>query len=330
MEDGPVFIVGVPRSGTTVLQLQLCAHPDLAALPETHYLSVWMRRYPSLDSENERWFGEFWKEFTASEHFLRLRIDPDVLLKHIDSIGARSHKNIFKALLHEYVSNKGAERAVEKTPGHHYYIHQLLDWFPDCRVIWIVRDPRGVSASYQHVPWAIKNILVPARRWRSSMNAMRTWIDEPRLRVVRYEDFVASPEEVLRGICAFLGEDFVPQLLDVTKEEESHYKVSDGWERQHVVKAHSPVNAESIDKWRRELGPRQIRVVEHICRHHMPANGYEPVYDTFSIATLWCVLSAHIRLALQLLVKRPWVLLRIAWRPINRVFGQKSLLGVVL
>jgi hypothetical protein len=91
--------------------------------------------------------------------------------------------------------------------------------------------------------------------------------------LVKYEDLVRDPEAVLHGVCQFLGLAFSPQML-----EHHHRQVRGFGDRQyeHMANTLRPVFTSSIDKWRQELKPSQIGLIEYALADGMKLMGYEP------------------------------------------------------
>ena len=153
----PVFVVGVPRSGTTLLSAMLNAHPDIAISPETFFLE-WALRRRDVDPREEQGFERFWDDYSASKSFESLGLDNAVLRNNLPAGGERTFVAIFASILQTYAEAHGEARCGEKTPRHYLYIDTLLEWFPRATVVFVVRDPRAVAASLLRVPWASNDV----------------------------------------------------------------------------------------------------------------------------------------------------------------------------
>lgn len=272
----PVFVVGMPRSGTTLLAAMLDAHPALALSPESEFLTYWtgyLRR---------RGFERFLRAYLVHPHFLRFRIPPEEFRRRLEASKDRSPRGVFACLLAAYAELHGKRRPGEKTPNHWRHVATLRQWFPDARVIHLVRDPRAVVASLAKTPWAHRHLDWYARQWRDCMRAMRRHEVDPAVRVVRYEDLVVAPEAEARSLCEFLGEEFSDRML--RREGLSHRVHSDdAWVREHHRRSMAPVETSGLDRWRGELDAATLRVVEHRAdREEMARRGYVPESVPFS------------------------------------------------
>ena len=118
-------------------------------------------------------------------------------------------------MLDLYRERQKKPRCGEKTPRHLRYVPKIISWFPNARVICVLRDGRDVALSLAAMPWYGQGLRAAARLWRSSVASMdkaaRLYPDQ--LLIVRYETLVSEPEQALRAVMAFLGEEFEARQL---------------------------------------------------------------------------------------------------------------------
>lgn len=178
----PIFVVGCPRSGTTLLRLMLDSHPAISCGPETHFvapLQQVMDRWPALSR-----FGferEYWYEKLAD---------------FVDSFQS------------DYARRRGKRRWADKTPLYALHLDFVNDLFPRSQVVHLIRDGRDVVASHRD-SWGYRSALGASDKWRRFVTAARSFGDraEPdRYLEIRYEDLVDDPEATMRATLAFLGE----------------------------------------------------------------------------------------------------------------------------
>lgn len=272
----PIFIVGIPRSGTTLIRAMLSSHPRITISPETHYLSIWMRRLGHLDVGCPQGFEAFWREFVQTDQFSHLDIDPDTTRTRILGYGPVTHRTIFTGLMEGFAGKMGKPRWGEKTPRHYLHIDTLLEWFPKARVIYLVRDPRAVVSSMLATPWGGRDTEISVQEWLQCLRIMGKWEEDERVHVVAYEQLVSDPEQQLRRICRFLDEEYSPAMGDRSQADLLLEK-RQGWARQAVAEALKPLSQDSITKWRSNLSGYQVAVIEHLARREMLSLGYEPI-----------------------------------------------------
>jgi hypothetical protein len=274
-ENCPIFIVGLPRSGTTLMGSLLSAHPAIAIAPETHFLNHWLKLFAHLDLKQRRDFELFWAEFSSSERFSYFGLEAGSIKAQILSKSTTDAPVIFSTMLQHYARDRHKQRWGEKTPAHYQFMDRLLEWYPQARLIYMLRDPRAVTRSLLDVPWASNYAVAHANRWRLGVRDLKRWLKEPRVLIVKYETLVTAPEIELRRVCEFVGEAFTPQMFD-RSEESSPIINREGWARDHLQAALKPISTDNIEKWRTDLAPDHIAAIEYIARPEMRLFGHEP------------------------------------------------------
>ena len=216
--DRPIFVVGFERSGTTLLQSLLGAHPDIAAPPELHY---WFR----VQLRALTWDGDLADDAVLARA-VHTALHPSVpLLEDAGfdeervlaraAAGPRTHAGVLDAIMRDFADRHGARRWSEKTPGQPPGV--AIGWFADAQLVHIVRDPRDTVASNVRAPWGEHDPWVIAHRWRRfTRDSLRVGarVGPAQYLRIRYEDLVDDPEAVMRVVFAFLGESFDPAILD--------------------------------------------------------------------------------------------------------------------
>ena len=289
----PIFIVGMPRSGTTLLTSMLSAHPRIAIAPETHYLCYWMREYKSLNLSAPKDFDIFWQAISRSQRFSYFGINANKTRERIVAKGFPSHCHILWGWLEEYAHTINKPRWVEKTPLHYQHLHQLFTWFPNAHVIWILRDPRAVAASLQKVPWASNYVHIHAQHWQESITRFeQNWQGDSRVMLLQYENLVQQPEKYLANVCDFLGETYTPAILQIRSAFQTPIINRQGWAVQHLNSALQPISANAIDKWQQDLAKHEIEIIESRTFPYAADYGY--VSDSSS------TMGAYARLSLSL------------------------------
>jgi hypothetical protein len=274
--ERPVFVVGAPRSGTTLLRTLIDAHPEIALANETHWLLRWASRLDGNGSDPEG-LARFWAEYTSSGSFRRLRLDPDAALARIHEEQALDPRSMLRSLLRQHAEAAGKPRWGEKTPAHYAHLGTMFEWFPDASVLFAVRDPRAVTNSHvtlpgRRLPADVDDI---ARQWVDAVTAYEAWAADPRIRQVRYESLVADPAGVLEDACGFLGVDFAPQMLESKKAPTA----PPGHGRQAArgsLSSRREVSAVNTERWREGLLPAEVAIIEHVSGPWMRRLGYEP------------------------------------------------------
>jgi Sulfotransferase family len=263
----PIFIVGSPRSGTTLLRSLLSRHPAIAICGETRFFAdVYKRRsvFGSLENlENRRRLVD---EYLATARVARLDIDLKQLrCKLLDE--ATSYPAFLAAVMNGFADFHHKPRSGEKTPHHAFFTETLSEWYPGAYLIHIVRDPRDVVASLQRMPWAVKSIWNNAWIWVLFNRAAEESLHRPGYLKVQYEKLVDSPQQELMRICRHIGEEW-PDSLDVPTDPSAPYS----W----PSSAHGPITRSRLQQWRGQLSTEEISVVERIAGKRLEQYGYQP------------------------------------------------------
>jgi hypothetical protein len=266
------FIVGVPRSGTTLLRLMLDAHPELAIPPETHFIPSVIRavrrggsadRVASLITHHRRW-----ADFGLDAGELRDRI------RALDPLEAGPAIRAFYEL---YATGQGKPRWGDKTPGYAVKMRRIQRALPEARFVHVIRDGRDVVASRNRRSRDPLPVDVAARRWKRRVISTRKRAEGiAHYLEVRYEELVTEPEATLRRVCAHVELPFDAAMLryhersaERLAEIERDLPARRGRPELGAaprVAAHAragdPPAPERIGAWRDEMAPEDVSAFE--------------------------------------------------------------------
>ena len=219
-----VFVVGCPRSGTTLLQRMLDAHPMLAVANDTHFIPQVISK---VRTEDETLLTPERVEFVRSyKRFPRLGVDDDV----VDQAAERSatYPEFVSELYTEMARAQGKPLSGEKTPDYVRCIPLLHRLFPDARFVHIIRDGRDVAlstlqwANEKKGPgrfelWQEQPLAVCALWWAWQVGSGRR--DGARIGAEHYfelcyEDLTAEPETQLQLVSEFLDLPYATEMAD--------------------------------------------------------------------------------------------------------------------
>ncbi|MEM7793937.1 MAG: sulfotransferase [Cyanobacteria bacterium P01_C01_bin.118] len=280
--ERPIFIVGMPRSGTTLLTAILSAHPRIAISPESHFLTYWVPNHRHLNLKISKDFQEFWQLLSQSKRFSYFDINAEKTLANILSKGDISYANIFLGWMETYARRCHKPRWGEKTPLHYQHLEQLLAWFPQAQVIWMLRDPRAVASSLLKMTWASNYVHVHAEQWQQSTQLYaQTWQTDPRVTLVQYEELVKQPEQTLTALFQFLGEDYPKELLAQRSSKSMPVINREGWALSHFNRALKPVETDAINRWQQELWPAHVAIVNSLTNRLQQRYGYSDTPEPY-------------------------------------------------
>jgi hypothetical protein len=261
--DRPVFVVGCPRSGTTLLGLMLHAHPRLAIPPETRFLlPVWRSRARFGDLSTVEQRRALARACAGrGSRVSHLGLDPAVARREVlaapPTVGS-AIGTVFRL----FAEAQGAARWGDKRPAYFSEVDVLLRLFPDAQILQIVRDARANVASLKSMPWWPYDSVASTATWAQAEYCARRNVRRlPRdvFHVVRYESLVADPEPVLRDVCTFLDEELDPAMLEPARVRGvvPHAKT---WH----ARLDEPVSTARVESWRRTLEPWELGLAETV------------------------------------------------------------------
>ena len=271
-QTSPFFIFGCPRSGTSLLSAMLGMHPNLAVPYESHlYSCVYptVSRFTDLAHPHTR--ALLVTEILRTEHIRRWSPAPS-LTGTLDAITRYDFHGIVDGLLGAWASSQGKSRWGEKTPQHTLHWRTILPGFARVQVVHLVRDGRDVALSYRKAFFGPKHVYALAHRWQQYLAAAeqaRAFLGEKAFLQVHYEDLLATPEQELRRICDFLGEEYSPVMLAYYQQD----KVLK-CDQRNATNLRRPVLSDNTGKWRSHMTGRELRIFEALAGDSLERYGY--------------------------------------------------------
>jgi hypothetical protein len=260
----PLFIVGSPRSGTTLFSQILNNHSRIGIYHETHFYPLFrpdLHRYGDLRQlTNLKQFIADLREVTRVQGFMT----PPAVEDFLGALPEPSFEGVFTALLWLHARKEGKMRGGDKTPGHHAYLDEIMAKFPQSPVIFILRDPRDTILSIQRAFGT--SLKGAAWTWNQAFASYRKFSRQVHL--VRYEDLVGAPRKTIEAACAFIGEAFEAEMFRFA-EHIPHRLTT----RPIFKKLVQDVDTESVGGYRR-LSPQQVQRIEALCAEGMEALAY--------------------------------------------------------
>jgi hypothetical protein len=205
----PFFIVGCPRSGTTLLSVMLDRHSRLCVTPETAYFD---ELAPFITNDLDKLL----KRLTKWGRFHELRLEIADIQRELQgrSIDAES---ALRALTAQYACNQNKSRCGEKTPQHLRHTPEIINLFPSARIFCMYRDGRDVALSLMAMPWYQRPLADAARLWKNSIKQMEQFslLFPEHFIPLRYEDLVTSPRSVLEKLMPKIEEKYEQNQLNL-------------------------------------------------------------------------------------------------------------------
>ena len=280
------FIVGAPRSGTTLLRLMLDAHPRIAIPAETGFFAT----LASLSDQGTvpDSADEFLQLITAAHTWPDFGLSESHFEAELSAVSPFSVAEGLRVFYRLYAAGHGKSGWGDKTPAHIYHLRLIQATLPEARIIHIIRDGRDVALSLREVWFSPgREASVLAAYWADAVRAGR----EGGARCehyleVRYEELVSNTRATVRGVCEFLSLPFSEQMLDYHRtarerlSEATDSKQPDGRvitiaERLHQQRLTGyPPDNQRAGRWRKELSADDRREFDAVAGDLLEELGY--------------------------------------------------------
>ena len=212
-----VFIVGCPRSGTTLLQSLLAANSHIVSFPETHfYEKLFGGRLRSTLGIPSRKVKSHWKNVLEEIGHTEMG---SFLPKH--PLFIRQYSSTFLRILDTLTRNQGKQVWLEKTPGHLHVIDEIERYVPHPQFIHILRNGEDNIASLFEAGKRYPKYW--SHEFGTLDQCIQSWVIDIRLslkytqaenhRVINYECLVSHPKVVLEKLCTFIGVPFEAEMV---------------------------------------------------------------------------------------------------------------------
>ncbi|MEP2785138.1 MAG: sulfotransferase [Pseudoruegeria sp.] len=277
------FIVGVGRSGTTLLRLMLDSHPDMAVPPEFNWLEPVLLDLQKAKPDP----GLIYRKIIQSQSWQDLGI-PNTKLKQLAETHLEEGPEPFlRAIYQTYSHRVGKSRVGDKTPKNLLRMSQISHWIPEAYFIHIIRDCRDVVYSWKNV-WIGENSTVTAlaRMWCEQLEAAeRQKSGLPYYTEIRYEDLIRFPQKTLSDLCEKIQLDMHDkQLSYFTRTSDrltelkamKHHRVISAQERQEMfAQVYQAPNPARIGRWKQGLSTAEVEQILDISAPKLLSLGYE-------------------------------------------------------
>lgn len=348
LKDIPIFfIVGRPRSGTTLLRTLFDAHPNVIVPAECQLIINLYPKYGKVQNWTSEILHEFYHDLYKQWRFDVWPIDKVSLYNSLMACeGENAYSTIVKVVYYEYHSIFGHNLLLafgDKNPGYTIYTRKLIKIFPEAKFIHIIRDYRDNFVSIRNVDFELPFISLTVSKWKHFVRTFRkTGEKHPGTHLdIRYEDLVSKPKKAFRNLCEFVGLPYSSIPFEFYKKSGEVLKA---FPKSLVKKYHSSlmkkINTSRIDLWKNELTESEIRMADACAGKYAAITGHEKVYPRPTLAIYlkaipgkvfariiyfitWIIDNMPYNIRMNILNKAPLVIGRLFLRIFNKKKLQK-------
>jgi hypothetical protein len=282
--DPAIFIVGVARSGTTLLRLMLDAHPELAIPPETHFIPQVIRACDGPEPQA----GAF-NVITQHRRWPDYGLEPEALRERLNSHRRLTAGDAMREFYALYASKHGKRRWGDKSTNYVRKMKAISSALPEARFVHLIRDGRDVALSLLAVHFGPETVEGAAEKWRDEIaKARKQGPRLPHYTEIRYEDLIADPEPVLRHVCEATDLPWDDAMLSYQEraggriaeivrdfDRAEGETVTAGVRAAHQANVSKPLQSDRAARWRTEMAAADVATFERLAGGTLDELGYE-------------------------------------------------------
>lgn len=282
------FIIGRPRSGTTLLQLFFDAHPNVQIPSECLHIGQLFIHYGKIKQWDkdlvEKFMQDFYKTWMFTfDKFNNIQIEKELR----ENLSVLNYSMVCKIIAKNYNSVYNKEELLicgDKNPLYSQMFAGIFPIISNSKFIHLVRDPRDTHISLFNTRFVSPSITYNTRRWLNSVRTLDAYakVFPNKIYTLRYEDLVEDPEKYLKEICNFLNIPFVPEMLNYLEKKDDITKVAfvnDNYKEKYHLSVCEKVNNKKVGQYKTRLKPSKIRKAERVAGEWLTRYGYKKQFD---------------------------------------------------
>jgi hypothetical protein len=301
------FIIGRPRSGTTLLRVLFEAHPNVLIPPESPFIINLYKKYGKVTFWEKPVIKEFCEDLFKQRYFDKWLIEKNVLYASLMEMqGENSFQTMVKKVCLTYSSVFDKNEILfigDKNPAYSLFIHRVHKLFPDSKIIHITRDYRDNYLSLIKVNFEVPIVPLVIYRWKFAYRRVQHLKMKCPGQVysLKYEDLATEPEHKFEEICHFLGIEYDPSVMSFYRkktEVEKAYAGSDNLSQVHQS-LFNPISTARMNLWQTEMSRRDIRIADLVAGKTAEKAGYQRKFPSFNLGLYLWILPTLIYAAIM-------------------------------
>jgi hypothetical protein len=269
--SNPIFLAGPDRSGTSLIYSLLASHPRISMVRRTNMWRYFYKRFGDLSDP-----ANLERCLSTMVHYKRMRhLQPDAeRIRREFKQGEPTYGRLF-ALFHQHNAERlGKPRWGDKSLHTELHADSIFAEFPNARIIHMVRDPRDRAASMMKRYEKNRGRVGAATgRWLTSVHVGERNVAKypDNYMVLRYETLASQPEETLRQVCAFIGEEYSPEMLSMEAVPEMRER---GGNSSYGQFERAVISTRSIGRFREVLSEEEVYFIQMFAAREMKKYDY--------------------------------------------------------
>jgi len=286
------FIIGRPRTGTTLLRSLFDAHPNIQIPWECQFVLNLYPRYGKITEWTKPVINEFCNDLSQQWQFSAWNIEIDKLKADLLSLGINTDYRIVCETVYmsfkSFYNKAEIEWIGDKNHGYTIYTDRLKKIFPEAKFIYILRDYRDNYHSVTKVDFELPVASLVVYKWKhfykKALKAAEKYPDD--FYFIRYEDLASDPHFYFKEICQFLNIQYLPEVFEFYRMKE---KAAENYPADILEKHHkslfNPINTSRLGLWKQSMSKRQVKIADQVAGKYADKAGYQRTYSGYSIIT---------------------------------------------
>ena len=302
------FIIGIGRSGTTILSKLLNSYQDVHSMPEAIFLIFFLKKFGKKRIFSQNDINDIFTQIDLYSHshpWVGWKFHPLEVKNNILNIIKQNNQITYKQIISIIYQNfkvEGFEKSkakiyIDKNPSSTLYLNQLSDFSPKSKFIWIIRDYRAtILSSKQSVYIRPSNVAYNASRWKLFNNLAYNFYkkNKDKVLIVKYEDLVSNENEIERILLFLSIEPIKDSIITASEVELGNFNLKDQHKERFMKKytdLNKTLNSDRLSSWKDQLTKDEIEISDAICGSSFPFLGYKTQSDITFIKKLIIFMS---------------------------------------
>ncbi len=271
----PIFITGVPRSGTTLLSQLINVSKEIHIGTETHFFQI---TKPLSKNNTIHEVKDFYLN-PKKNRFLRYFDLNETQLKEIkkECQEAQTINELLSTICSFESKRVNISRWGEKTPAHDIAYEKIFKHFPNAKIINITRDPRAVFQSNLKIKWVSKNPLKLTNRFKKNQKVIKRNINNTQFISIRYEDLITKPQDILINLFSQIDLKYSEKVIhEFNNPSNRNFNNSlESWKDN----SYQGIDSKKVEEWNKEELKKINSFIAWILKDELLNQGYKYINE---------------------------------------------------
>lgn len=279
----PFFVLANPRSGSSMFRLMLNAHSKITVPPESGFALWYAEKYANVDIFAQDVYERFIDDVLRARKFETWSLTREQLTEAVNEIRPTCYSQLVDAVYNCYAVAKGKQVRKFGDKNNYFVEHipELINYFPNEKLVLLVRDGRDIAVSYRKIdankidsaytPKLPQDVEIIAQQWKKNVDAFLGLLEKNKNSIlVRYEDLLSQPKDELIRVFDFLGEEFEEQTLSFNEFNDEPAEFLQ-WKSKTLEK----IDKNNMNNYVSDLSREEVEKFNSIAKDQLLSLGYD-------------------------------------------------------